>query len=61
MKEGENREKERERGEEKEEEISERIGAARDRQSARFAQDKQTTCNPRMTALQIKDHRKPSG
>ncbi len=49
-----------ERAEENSAAIRERIGQARARQQARFAADKKTTCNARMTARAIKAHCKLS-
>ncbi len=49
-----------ERVEENSAAIRERIGQARTRQQARFAADKKTTCNARMTARAIKAHCKLS-
>ncbi|HEY5036628.1 MAG TPA: YifB family Mg chelatase-like AAA ATPase [Chthoniobacterales bacterium] len=44
------------RAEEKSEAIRERVGQARERQRARFAADKNITCNARMTPRAIKAH-----
>jgi magnesium chelatase family protein len=49
-----------ERAEEKSEAIRQRIGAARERQRARFIADKKISCNARMTARAIKVHCKLS-
>ena len=44
------------RAEEKSEAIRARVGAARERQQARFRSEKRTTCNARMTTRAIKAH-----